>query len=375
MKSLRLRYDGNGSAEVLSGGDDVIDVRDDAERHIEARTVDSLNFADEIAAERSMDARKKRISNFETHARQVHEEHFQAFLRHGRGALEERAQSLTVDSAGGFLVPPGFIRTFLPALKAADPLFDIATWVQSVNGNAATLPLDDDSGEVATQVAENAASITTSAAVFDAISFGKTPTWKSGLIRASLELVADSAFDFAALLARCFARRFAKGAGATFTDTLLGSATLGKTTAAQTVVTPDEIADLMAALDSAFAAQAVFLMNAATFLAIATTKSSSGGNYLAPISTDSQRRRTLFGAPVLLSPSMPAATAGLKSVAYGAMDRFIVREVTNSLTTRAYFERFAEFFQAAYEGYWRIDGQLAVAANSPNPVVYLGMHA
>ena len=69
--------------------------------------------------------------------------------------------------------------------------------------------------------------------------------------------------------------------------------------------------------------------------------------------------RSLFDAPIYLSPSMPAMTTGLKPVAFGDLSRFLRREVRNSLMTKVYVERYAEFGQVGYEGFWRVDGLLA----------------
>jgi len=76
-------------------------------------------------------------------------------------------------------------------------------------------------------------------AVFDSVAFPRCPTWRSGHIRASLELAGDSAFNLGQLPADSFARRFARGIGAAFITTLFSDATLGKTNATAGAVTPD----------------------------------------------------------------------------------------------------------------------------------------
>lgn len=44
-------------------------------------------------------------------------------------------------------------------------------------------------------------------------------------------------------------------------------------------------------------------------------------------------------------------TTGQKTVAFGDLSRFIRREVANSLSTKVYFERYAEFGQIGYEAF------------------------
>ena len=316
--------------------------------------------------------RRAYLAALESTIEKPKENDFQVFLRYGRAGIEKRDQTTTT-TAGGYIVPPSFIRTFLPALQAYDGIFDAASVVRTTDGSAAVLPLDDDSGQSAAVVAENDDSATDQDAVFDQIAFGKTETWRTGFLKASLEVVGDSAFDLSTLLAGAFARRFARGIGAAFVTTLLSSATSGKTATAAAAIQPDEILDLMESVDSAFGARGSFLMNSTTFLLIQKVKATGGGAYLAPIGVDAEGYPTLFSKRVYLSPSMPAATAGLTPVAFGDLSRFVRREVANSLSTKVFLERFALNAQVGYEGYWRVDGALAVAANSPIPVRYLTM--
>src|SRR5712664_849533 len=159
---------------------------------------------------------------------------FRDYLRDGKDALlEERAQSENTGSAGGFIVPQGFYNKFLAALKQVDGIFAAATVLPTSENGTFPLPLDDDSANNAGIIAESGTS-TPVDCVFAQLSFGKCPTWRSGQVRASMELVADSFFDLGGLLAGNFARRFARGIGAAHTATLLGAATLGLTAASAT---------------------------------------------------------------------------------------------------------------------------------------------
>jgi len=301
---------------------------------------------------------------------------FREFLAYGEreGVYqreEARALAEGVGSSGGFIVPAEFYREVLAALKQYDGLFDAAGVVRTPGGGDFVQPLDDDSANAAAIVSENTTSSFVDAA-FDRIAFGKCPNWRSGFIKASLELTEDVP-NLEALLAGSFGRRFARGIGATFTTTLLGSASVGKTAASATAVTGDEILDLVASVDPAFGQNGGFLMNFTTWTALRKLKGSTSGDYLLPIGRDAAGRPTLFGQTVFISSSMPNMTTGQKSIAFGALDRFVRREVTGSLVVKRFGERFIEAGQIGFEAYWRVDGALAKAANSPVPVKFLQM--
>lgn len=331
-----------------------------------------LDFSEEIEP-LTMAERRKRITDFETTVNRDREEHFRAYLLHGKDALlDTRAQAEGTDAAGGFLVPKGFSRQFLTSLKEYDGLFDAATVVTTDTGADFPMPIDDDTTNNAAVVVESGSS-TPRDAVFDQVLFAKAPLWRSGIVRASMELVGDAGFDFQALLAGMFARRFARGIGATFVTTLLTQATLGKTAASATTIAGDEVLDLMASVDSAYAQSGAFLMNATTLVTLRKLKGSTSGDYLLPFGRNTVGRPTLFDVPIFLSPSMPAMTSGLKSVAFGDLSRFLRREVRGSLTTKVYIERFAEFGQVGFEALWRVDSALAKAGSAPVPVKYLQM--
>lgn len=296
---------------------------------------------------------------------------FRAFLLHGKDGLDSRAQAEGTDSAGGYIVPEGFSRQLIAGVKAHDGLLDAATVVLSDTGSEFPIPVDADVDNDAAIVAESGAS-TPRDAVFDSVQFGKAPQWRSGIVRASFEVVGDAGFDFQAMLATLFSRRFSRGLGSAFVSTLLTQATQGKVAASGTQVTGDELLDLMLAVDSGSGENGGWLMNFTVFTTLRKLKGSTSGDFLLPIGRNSVGRPTLFDAPVYLSRSMPAMTSGLKPILFGDMSRFLFRQVRGSLTIRNYRERFAEFAQVGFESFWRCDGALAKSSNAV-PVKYLTM--
>jgi HK97 family phage major capsid protein len=258
-------------------------------------------------------------------------------------------------------------------LAATDPIFSLATMFKTSSGSATTFPILTDEGSSSAVVAEGGTSAADDVPLlFAGLAFGKCPSHRSGLIFASVELVFDSAFDFEALLAAAAGIRFARGAGALFIATLLGSAALG-VTAATGAIAGAEVFSLIDALDDAYAPGACFLMRRATFTALSKLVGSSG-NFLFPATFDAQGRPVLAGFPVFISPSMPALGASAKTIDFGDHSRFIRRQVRDSLRVAVFPERRAEFSQIRYQVFLRVDGDLAKSTTAC-PVVYLQQHS
>jgi HK97 family phage major capsid protein len=306
---------------------------------------------------------------------------FMCYLARGRDALEperrsaiaqqiQNALTTTTDASGGYLVPQNFSDRFESVLKRYDGLFELAQLFETATGRATGFPLVDDVGVSAAIVGENSASATDKDAVFGVVAFDSCPTWRTGFISAPVELVGDSAFDFQALLAGAFAVRIARGVGASFVAKLLSSGTQGKLAASATAITSDEVFDLIDSVDPDYAVNGSFLMKRSTFTALSKLKGAGSGNYVFPQQLDAAGRPLLCGYPVYLSPSMGAMTAGLKSISFGDHSKFVRRQVKNSLVVRTYVERQAELGRVCYEGFARIDGDLA-KGSATSPVKYL----
>jgi HK97 family phage major capsid protein len=314
---------------------------------------------------------------------------FMAYLRRGKDALSledrrrigsERATPLRAaegvgsGGAGGYVVPASFFDRLESILKLTDGLFDASTLFETATGSTGQgYPILDDVGNVATIVGENSSSIAGPDFVFSSLIFDQCPTWRSGLIRYSVELANDSKFDIEALIATAAGVRFARGVGASFITTLLAGAGLGVTAASTTAITGDEVFSLVDSVDPAYAANGSFLMLRSTYTAILKLKGTTN-NYLFEAEFDGAGRPTLLGFPVFFSPSMGAMTAGLKPIAFGNLQSFVRHQVRGSLKLKIMTERFAELGQLAAEAYLRIQGGL-LKGSTIVPINVLAMHS
>ena len=311
---------------------------------------------------------------------------FMAYLRNGKPALtleEQRrihpgrektiraaGEGVGTGNAGGYLVPQSFADRFETMLVQTDELFGLAMLFETRNGSATGYPILDDTANEAAIVAEGGSSSEVEA-TFATLAFALCPTWRSGYLRVSVELVNDSAFNLENLIAGAAAVRFARGIGAAFVATLLASAAAGVTTASSTVIAADEIIQLTGKINEAFLPNASFLMKRSTYVTLLQLTGSSG-NFLFPAAFNADGRPTLLGFPVYFSPSLGALTAGSQPVTFGDHSKFVRRQVKNSLSLKVLVELYALYAQVGYEAIWRIQGGL-ILSGSNIPVAALTM--
>jgi HK97 family phage major capsid protein len=317
------------------------------------------------------------------------ENEFREYMRHGQTELLSiesrrqmtRAQGVGVPSSGGYVVPSSFADVLNRTMQKTDGLFEAAGLFESPTGNSFVYPMLDDRSQSASVVGENTTSTEQDFTVAAGVSWGVVPTWRSGMILASTEIVTDSKFDIATIVAESGGVRLARAIGKAHNSDLSSSAPVGVTCASTSAIAASELIDLVASVDPAYVAGgASFLMNLSTYASVLKLVGTSG-NFMFPASTVSGDRPSLLGFPVYISPSFPSIAAGAKVASFGNHGRYLRRQVANSLTVKTFIERYATIGQVAYEVYLRADGQLLTApdvgspAVSQSPIKLLQMHS
>jgi HK97 family phage major capsid protein len=286
----------------------------------------------------------------------------------------------------GPLVPVGFYPQVMAMMKAADDLFnpDVVGWLETDTGNPFSLPNMDDTSSSASIVAQGVQITTQDLATLGQLSFPEAPTWRSGMIKVSIELDTDAGFSLEDLFAQSFAVRFARGIGAYNVGKLLAAATLGATAVGAsgnngtsatggTTVGSDDLYSLMGSVDPAYVAspKCAWVMNFQTMTAIAQLKDKNGR----PLHLIKQNPATneveLLMKPIRVCPSMANIGPNATPIAFGDLGRFIVRAVPSSMRVQRLGERFAEYLQVAYQAFLRADSNLQLTPGSQSPVKYL----
>jgi len=288
----------------------------------------------------------------------------------------QAAQSVGTPGAGGYTVPQEFYRQLNEAMKAYGGMRDVATIMRTASGATMLLPTVNDTGNTGAILAENT-QVSTQDVAFLQQSIGSF-MYTSKLVLVSLQLLQDSAFNLNAFLAKALGTRIARitnthfttGAGTTLPFGIVVGAALGKTGASgqTTTVIYDDFVDLEHSVDPEHRrAPGVGWMFADTTLAAAKKLLDAndlpiwqpGLAYGAP--------DRILNYPYTINQDMAAMAASAKSIIFGDLSQYLIREVLGIQMMRL-SERYADYLQVGFLAYARYDGLLQNAGS--NPVKY-----
>lgn len=273
-------------------------------------------------------------------------------------------------STGSGIVPTEFLDALQENMQYTGPMLDPAffTRIDTVNGNDITVPTET-SRAVATAVAEGAG-FATSDPVFSSVTLR---AHKYGtLVLVSRELLVDSGIDLVGYLGRSIGvalgtavnSALTLGTGTVQPQGIAGAAGSGVTggTGVSGVPTFDNLIDLMASVDTAYAArpQAAWMMRRATLAKVRKLQDTGGAYLWSPASSVGQPDRIL-GFPVLENPYVAAAATNAKSVLFGDMSSFHVR-VAGGIEIARSDEAFFTSDQVAFRARILVDGALGQSA-------------
>ena len=264
-------------------------------------------------------------------------------LRSGfRPGIEQR--DLLTSSGGGMVGTTFFNRLQRHMVESASILAAGATVIQSDSGEPLKVPKTT-AFSAAAIVAEGAA-IGESDPGLGSVTLG---AYKYGfIVQAGFELAEDAKFDLLGFLAEqsgvavgnAFGAHAISGTGTGQPRGILTDATTGVTGPTGTATSfgtqttagqgGDLLLDLAASVAEPYARSqsAAWLMRSATLNAIRKLRDSTGRYvFQADIIPGSGSAGTLLGRPVFTDPTMPAMAAGAKSVAFGDISRYWVRQV------------------------------------------------
>ena len=282
-------------------------------------------------------------------------------LVNGQGHTFEKRQMTTGNNGG--IVPEGFYAVLQEQLRYTGP------WL---NENVGFTIITTGSGEdikVPIQSTFSAATATAEAAAF--VASNPTTTNKTlrahkygTLVTVSRELIQDSGVDLVAFIARqagnalgnIVNQRLAIGAGSTEPEGLFVAAGTGKKGTA-VAFSADDLIDLVHSVDSQYAARpsAGFMMSRATLSTLRKLKDGAGQFIYDPTQGT---QALLLGYPVFENPHAPAIGSGLRSVAFGDMSYYHVRQVNGVEVARSDDAFFVNDL-AAFRVSIRVDGLLS----------------
>ena len=283
-------------------------------------------------------------------------------------SLIEKRDSISGLSAG-VLIPTDLASSIEIALKSYGCMFEAGQIITTSKGGDLTFPTVNDTAAKATIVAEYDQS-TKRTPTFGSVTL-KAFTYRTPIIPVSLELLQDSAFDLDALLSQLLSESFGRGVNEHLTTGsgtgqprgIVTAATAIENGAAAGAITLDNIIDLIAGVDSAYAKTGKFMFNHKTLWALAKIKDTHG-QYIWQENARVGQPGTIFGKGYVINDDVADIGAGNASVLFGDLSKYKIRLVKGFRVIRLN-ELLAEYLSIGLFGFARVDGTLIDAGTHP----------
>jgi HK97 family phage major capsid protein len=268
-------------------------------------------------------------------------------------------------------------------MKYVSPMLDVCSFIDTDSGAPLGYPTDSDINTIGEQVNETQ-SVTSADPPLSQANFTSFK-YSSKVVKVSMELLQDSAFDIEGYLAEKFAYRigrvlnplFTTGTGSGQPKGILTGITVGVgpgTTPAvignDNATTPDptqqvgylDLINLEQSVDPVYRRGAAYMMHDNTLAYIKALKDTVGRplNIWRP---DGGPFGSINGYPVYPNPDMPTLAPGNKTVVFGRLDKYFVRRCP--FIVRRLTQRYADYGQVGFIGFRRYDGMLIDADTAP----------
>lgn len=367
------------SAEDKAKFDAVVDEAERVEQQIDAHER-ALN----IAADKDF----SNVTRNEPNAKKTElQQGLEIFMRKSfREMSQEDAQkvrntmSTTTGSEGGFTVQPLVATSLIDLLKAYGFMRRVADQITTANGADLAYPTSDGTTEVGEIVAQNVAASssdpTFGTRALNVFKFG------SKIITIPIELIQDSSIDIVAMVQKRMRDRigraqnvyFSTGTGTGQPMGLFTAAGVGKvgTTGQVTTVIYDDLVDLVDSLDAAYLdnppstpelpnAEPGWMFSQSMRRVVRKIKDTSGRPIWTPSYDEGAAAKTpdrLLGYPVNINNDAPAAGANAKSMAFGNLNKYLIRDAMDVTMFRFDDSAFVSKGQIGFLAWSRAGGNL-----------------
>lgn len=288
-----------------------------------------------------------------------------------------RALAVGTGGAGGFTVPDEMMRSLEIALLAYGGMRARANVIRTSSGAALPWPTVNDTTQTGALLGENTTTpeqdVTFAQLVLDAYKY------TSKMIRVSTEFLQDSSIPVGAVLGELLGTRigritnthFTVGTGAGQPNGILTASPTGFTApngdSQTTTWKYTSIVELEHSVDPAYRMNAAFMMADSSIKKTKQILDSTGRPIWQPGLSASMAIAapdTLMGYPIVVNQDMPAMAISARSVLFGDISKYIIRDVLD-VTLLRLEERYAEFGQVAFLAFSRHDGDLLNAGTNP----------
>ncbi|MBP0589285.1 phage major capsid protein [Paraburkholderia sp. LEh10] len=289
------------------------------------------------------------------------------------------AMSTTTTTEGGFTVATEYQRSLEIAMKAFGGMRQVAHAIRTGTGAAMNLPATDPTAEEGEIVGQNAP-VTGQDTSFSNLAINVFK-YSSKKIALPFELVQDSFIDIEAYIQSLLAMRLARvqnkhftiGDGTTQPNGIVTAAGSGKvgTTGQTLTVIYDDLVDLEHSVDPAYRSQpgVGYMMHDSSLKVIRKIKDSQGRpifvpGYEADAMINGGAPDRLMGRPITINQHMPVMAANAKSILFGQLSKYTIRDVMDLTLFRMTDSAFTLNGQVGFVGFLRTGGNLIDAGGA-----------
>lgn len=291
-------------------------------------------------------------------------------------AWEQRAQSVGLGSGGGYTVPDETMRALEVSLLTFGGVRQAATVIRTDSGAALPIPTSDDTTNKGAILSEN------SAASAQDVAFGQLVLdaykYSSKYVLVSVEFLQDSSINVAEFIGTALGTRigriqndhFTTGTGSSQPNGIVTAAASGVTATSLTATTTYSfMMDLVHSVDPSYRVNGKFMLPDAALkmvrkILIPQYSGDTAGAPLWQPNFSVGAPDTILGYPYVINQSMAVPATTVKSLLFGDLSKYIVRDVRD-VTLMRLDERFAEYHQVAFLAFARSDGDLLDAGTDP----------
>lgn len=290
---------------------------------------------------------------------------------------QEVRDGLFLGASNNQIVVPKLVMSKVTmALKSTGTFLDAIDFVITETSDSYVLPTYDATGDELVRVKEGNKATDDSSNKFGGTEI-KAYDYNTKIQKIHINLMKTSGVDVEAVvveaIAQCIRRGLNKlatvsGTGTDDITALLSDAPVGSTTASKDAVTYDELVDMVASVDGAYADS--WIMSRNTLLNIAKIKTTDGSPiFLKDVNTGAITH--ILGYPVVINNDMPQiGTAGAKPIAFGNPKAYHLRMVDGVRIT-VFYEKYADENMIGIMGHILADGKLNDAGTHPIKVLEL----
>ncbi len=299
-----------------------------------------------------------------------------AFVSRGRQPVREVRVGLDVATSGAGLetIPEGFMAELEAVTLAYSSVRGVCRVIRTATGNAMPWPKVDDTGNTGILLNEATTFGTSVDPTFSAVTFNAYK-YSSKPVFVSYEILRDSAFNLASIIAGMLGERLGRIEGSETTVAngsakplgIVAAAGTGVTSAAAAAFTTDELIDLVHSLDPSnrMGASVGFMFHDTVLKYIRKFKDANG-QYLWQPGMMAGEPDLVYGQPYTINQHMEPLVNNVpvtakKHVLYGDFSKFVIRDVAAPRFKRL-DERYADTDQVAFIAFKELDSDTIKAS-------------